>query len=64
VSPTVRRACTSKAAVVGPSRQLSRKHPVWSTKLIAATAIILDDENGSISVASASAPFSEIREKI
>jgi len=33
------------------------KHPVWSTKLIAATTIILDDENGSISVASASAAF-------
>ena len=32
-------------------RGTHREHPVWLTKLIAATAIILDDENGSISVA-------------
>ena len=54
-------------------RGTHRLHPVWSfdiitvsddrrgkhptTKLIAATTIILDDENGSISVASASAAF-------
>ena len=32
--------------------QFSRKHPVWSSKIIAATPIILDDQTGSISLAS------------